>query len=90
LTLGGRAMVGTVTVHGEPGRAIQVSLPRSISLYGWTGGEIRLDSIASDLPSLPRIGANGTLTFRFGGELHVSGDSDGRYRGEFQVDVDYL
>lgn len=90
LTLGARAMVGTVTVHGEPGRAIQVSLPHSISLYGWTGGEMRLDSILSDLPSLPRIGANGSLTFRFGGELHVSGDADGRYRGEFQVDVDYL
>ena len=90
LTIGGRAMVGTVSVRGEPGRSVRVSLPTSITLYGPSGGEVRVDQIRSDLPALTRIGANGTLSFRFGGELHVSGAADGNFRGDFQVDVDYL
>ena len=90
LTIGGRAMVGTVLVRGEPGRNVRVSLPSAITLYGTAGGEVRVDSIRSDLPSLPRIGTNGTLSFRFGGELHVAGNADGEFRGDFQIDVDYL
>ena len=90
LTIGGRAMVGTVTVRGEAGRSVRVGLPGAIILYGPDGAEVRVESIRSDLPALPRIGANGTLSFRFGGELRVSGASDGDFRGDFQVDVDYL
>lgn len=90
LTMGGRAMVGSVTVRGEPGRNVRVSLPPSITLFGTSGGQVRIDSIRSDLASLPRIGSNGVLTFRFGGELHVAGNVDGDFRGDFQVDVDYL
>lgn len=90
LTIGGRAMVGSVTVRGEAGRDIRITLPQSITLYGTSGGQVRIDSIRSDLSSLPRIGPNGMLTFRFGGELHVAGNVDGDFRGDFQVDVDYL
>ena len=90
LTIGGRAMVGTVSVRGEAGRTVRVSLPTSITLNGPSGGEVRVEQIRSDLPALPRIGENGTLSFRFGGELHVSGTADGDFRGNFQVDVDYL
>ena len=90
ISIGGRAMVGTVTVHGEPGRSVRVSLPLLITLNSPTGGQIRVDSIRSDLSSLPRIGSNGSLSFRFGGELHVSGGADGDFRGDFSVDVDYL
>lgn len=90
MSIGGRAMAGTVTVRGEPGRAVRIGLPQSISLFGTSGGEVRIDSIRSDLPTLPRIGANGMLSFRFGGELHVAGTVDGDFRGDFQVDVDYL
>lgn len=90
LTIGGRAMVGSVTVRGEPGRSVRVSLPSAITLYGTSGGQVRIESIKSDLPSLPRIGSNGTLAIRFGGELRVSGNVDGDFRGDFQVDVDYL
>ena len=90
LTVGGRAMVGTVTVHGEPGRNVRIGLPGAIILYSLDGGQVRIDSLQSDLAALPRIGANGVLVFHFGGALHVSNNSDGDFRGDFQIDVDYL
>jgi hypothetical protein len=82
-------MVGTVLVHGEAGRSIRVDLPHRIQLYSIGGGRIILDDIASDLPSLPRLDSAGNLTFRFGGRLMVSGDSDGQYRGDLPITVEY-
>src|SRR4051812_28521234 len=35
--LSGRAMVGSVVVHGEPNRLVRIDLPASISLYGLAG-----------------------------------------------------
>lgn len=90
LSIGGRAMVGTVTVRGEPGRAVRISLPTRIALHGLNGGEIAIDSVTSDLPAFPRIGSNGSLAFRIGGALHISGETDGDYRGDFMIDVDYF
>ena len=90
VSIGGRAMAGTITVRGEPGRAIRVGLPSSISLFGTTGGELKIESITSDLAAMPRIASNGSLTIRFGGELHVNGTLEGDFRGDFAVDVDYL
>lgn len=87
--LGPRAMVGTVLVHGEAGRSVRVDLPHRIELYSVGGGRITLDDITSDLPSLPRLDAAGNLTFRFGGRLMVSGDSDGQYRGDLPITVGY-
>src|SRR5581483_8257341 len=55
IDLGPRAMVGTVLVHGEPGRSVRVDLPHRIELYSLGGGRIALDEITSDLPSLPRL-----------------------------------
>lgn len=90
LSIGGRAMVGSIRVRGEPGRPVRVTLPGRIALQGVTGSDIVIDNVTSDLPSAPRIGADGTLAFRIGGALHVSGEVDGNYRGDFSVDVDYL
>jgi hypothetical protein len=88
--IGARAMVGEVTIRGEPGRIVRVSLPDNIELYGLAGGTIRLESIRSDLPSLPRLDADGRLSFRFGGILRVSGDVDGEFRGDVPIDVEYF
>jgi hypothetical protein len=85
-----RAMVGTVTVHGEPGRTIRVELPHRIELHSIGGGEITFDDVASDLPSLPRLDSSGSLTFRFGGRLRISGDADGDYRGDLPITAEYL
>ncbi len=85
-----RAMVGSATIHGEPGRAVRVDLPRRITLYSLSGGQITFDDVVSDLPSLPRLDSAGNLSFRFGGRLTMSGDSDGDYRGELPITVEYL
>jgi hypothetical protein len=87
--VGPRAMVGTVAVHGEPGRAVRVDLPRQIELYSLSGGQIRFDEVVSDLPTLPRLDSAGNLTFRFGGRVRVSGDAEGDYRGDLPITVEY-
>ena len=84
-----RAMVGTAVVRGAAGRAIRVELPRRIDLYSVSGGRITVDDVVSDLPSLPRLDSAGNLSFRFGGRVTVSGDSEGEYRGEMPITVEY-
>jgi hypothetical protein len=87
--IGGRAMVGTATVRGDPGRAVRVELPRRIDLYSLGGGRITFDEIVSDLPSLPRLDSAGRLAFRFGGRIKVTGDAGGQYRGDLPITVEY-
>jgi len=84
-----RAMVGTAIVHGTPGRALRVELPRRIELFSLSGGTISFEDVTSDLPSLPRLDAAGNLTFRFGGRIRISGDADGEYRGDLPITVEY-
>jgi hypothetical protein len=85
-----RAMVGSAVVHGQPGRTVRIELPRRIVLHSLSGGEISFDDVSSDLPSLPRLDSTGTLNFRFGGRLTISGDADGDYRGDLPITVEYL
>jgi len=89
-SVGPRARVGTVLVHGAPGRALRIQLPHRIELYSLSGGRITLDQVSTDLPAEPRLDAAGNLSFRFGGRLVVSGDSDGQYRGDLPITVEYL
>lgn len=88
--MGARAMVGQVRVRGEPGRTVRIDLPRRIELYSLRGGRVTIEEIVSDLPSLPRLDSAGTLGFRFGGQLRVSGDAEGEYRGDVPITVEYL
>ena len=83
-------MVAEVIIHGEPGRAIRVDLPKAIELYGLKGGSVRIDSLVSDLPDFPALDGTGELKVRIGGELRVSGEVDGDFRGDVPVMVDYL
>lgn len=89
-TLSGRAMVGSVTVRGDPGRAIRIQLPKRIDLHSLSGATIAVENIETDLPGLPRLDSAGSLTFQFGGRLTIAGDADGEYRGDVPIDVDYL
>jgi hypothetical protein len=87
--IGPRAMVGTAILHGEPGRFVRVELPSRIDLYSLSGGEIAFDEVTSDLPAMPRLDASGTLTFRFGGRIRITGDADGDYRGDLAIRAEY-
>ena len=90
MQLGPRATVGTVQVHGEANRAVRVEIPRRIELYSIGGGRMTLDDVSTDLPASPHLDAGGNLSFRFGGRLVVSGDTDGPYRGDLPITVEYL
>lgn len=89
-SIGARAMVAEVVIRGEPGRQVEVVLPRRIELSGYSGGMIRLEQLRSDLPQMPRLDSSGRLKFRIGGVLHLSGDVDGDFRGSLPIEVDYL
>jgi len=88
--LGPRATVGTVLVHGQPGRAVRVEIPHRIELYSLSGGRITLDQVNTDLPPMPRLDSAGNLSIRFGGRLVVTGDADGQFRGDLSITVEYL
>ena len=88
--LSGRAMIGEVLVRGEPGRLVRVELPQRIDLFGYSGGGLAITRITSDLPLSPKLDGEGRLRVRFGGELFVSGDAEGEYRGDVPITVDYL
>jgi len=83
-------MVGEVVIRGEAGRMVRVTLPERIELFGLSGGSIRLESIESDLPPMPRLDGEGRLSFRFGGILRVTGEADGEFRGDVPIDVEYF
>ena len=87
---GARAMPGSVLIRGEPGRAVRIDLPDRVSLFGEGSGTLSLTTLTTDLPAFPRIGDDGTLSFRFGGDLLLNGDSDGAFRGAIDIVVDYL
>lgn len=87
--VGPRAMVGSAVVRGEPNRTVRVELPQSIVLHSTGGRSISFDDVVSDLPGLPRLDSGGTLRFRFGGRLRISGEAEGDYRGDLPITVEY-
>ena len=88
--ISGRAMVGSAVVRGEAGRSVRVELPRRIELYSLGGAKITIEDIVSDLPSVARLDSAGSLSFRFGGRLRISGEAEGDYRGDVPITVEYL
>jgi len=89
-TVSARAMVGAVTVRGEPGRTVRVDMPARITLYSLGGAQIAIEELETDLPGVPKLDSAGNLSFRFGGRLTISGDAEGEYRGDVPITVEYL
>ena len=87
--LGGFALTGAVTVHGEPGAEVRVILPASVDLESGHGRTARVTGLVTDLSAAPRLGADGRLQFRFGGRLQIAALDDGDYRGRIPVTVEY-
>ncbi|HEX7930801.1 MAG TPA: DUF4402 domain-containing protein [Sphingomicrobium sp.] len=88
--ISGRAMVGEARVRGEPGRQVRVEFPSRIELHSLEGATISIDEIVTDLPTAPRLDSAGNLSFRFGGRIHLSGNTDGDFRGDLPIIVEYL
>jgi len=89
IDLGGFALIGVVSVQGEPGAEVRIFLPDSADLEGGNGNIARVVGLTTDLTSAPRLGPDGRLRFRFGGRLQVSGAAGGDYRGRIPVTVEY-
>ena len=88
--MGPRARVATVIVHGQPGRALRIDVPRRIELFSLEGSRLTFDEVATDASDLPRLDAAGNLTFHIGGRLRFLGGEDGDYRGDLPITVEYL
>lgn len=89
IDMGPRARVATVIVHGQPGRALRIDVPRRIELYSLGGGRLTFDEVITDAPDLPKLDLAGNLTFHIGGRLRFIGGEDGDYRGDLPITVEY-
>lgn len=89
ISLGGPALVGTVTITGEPFARVIVDLPGSIVLNSNLGAVADVTQIRSDLPPHPMIGQDGRLVFTFGGKLTVRDEAAGDFRGRIPITADY-
>lgn len=87
--VGPRAMVATVVVRGQPGRALRIDVPRRIDLFSVAGSRLTFDQVTTDAADLPKLDAGGTLTFHIGGRLRFLGGEDGSFRGDLPVTVEY-
>jgi Domain of unknown function (DUF4402) len=87
--LGGPALRGTVRITGEPFARVQVRLPDSLELRALSGTTARISQIETTLSPDPMIGANGELSFSFGGRMIVSDGEAGEFQGRFPISAEY-
>lgn len=87
--LGGPALRGTARVTGEPFARVQIRVPDSLELRSVSGAVARISQIETTLSANPIIGANGELTFSFGGRMTVNGDEAGEFRGRLPISAEY-
>ena len=89
ISMGPRARVATVIVHGEPGRLVRIDVPRRMDLFSIEGSRLTFDQVETDAPDMPRLDSVGNLTFHVGGRVRFAGNEDGDFRGDLAITVDY-
>ncbi len=89
ISMGPRARVATVIVHGEPGRLVRIDVPRRMDLFSIEGSRLTFDQVETDAPDMPRLDSVGNLTFHVGGHVRFAGNEDGDFRGDLAITVDY-
>lgn len=89
VALGGSSMRGIVSVEGEPFAPLTVTMPQSIKLNSTRGDKAEVVDIKTSLAANPMIGADGRLSFSFGGRLVVENGATGSFRGRIHINVDY-
>ncbi|MGE5722590.1 MAG: DUF4402 domain-containing protein [Sphingomonadales bacterium] len=89
IDLGGLAVVGTVLVRGQPHGNVTVSFPASVQLVSMAGRSYPLENFTTTLKNNPKLDADGTLRFTFGGLLRIDGSATGTFRGSVPITVEY-
>lgn len=87
--LGGFAITGSARLTGEPHAHVRVSLPLDVRLVAPDGSVADAVDLRADLPPDARLGADGTLSFAFGGRLVVPAGASGDFRGRVAITADY-
>lgn len=87
--LGGMGVRGTVRISGTPLRPLRIDMPHRVSLRSSMGALAEVSDLRTDLPPVPVLGSDGTLTFSFGGRLQVRGNAAGVFRGSIPITADY-
>ncbi len=89
VALGGYAAAGTVMLNGAPGRSIRIDMPSSIRMTSAAGGVIEIINFRTNLGPAPHLDMTGQLIFSFGGDLVVTGDINGKFRGRIPITAQY-
>lgn len=89
VALGGMAVRGSGRITGTPGRAVRIDIPHRIVMSAGSGATAELEGVVTDLPAYPVLDSGGVLEFSFGGELRITGDAGGVFRGRIPISVDY-
>jgi Domain of unknown function (DUF4402) len=89
VALGGYAAAGTVLLKGAPGKSVRIDLPRTVRMTSPAGGVIEIVNFRTNLGPAPRLDMAGQLTFAFGGDLVVTGNLSGKFRGRIPITAQY-
>ena len=86
-----RAMVGTVAVHGEPGRAVRIDLPRAdrAPFAERRPNHVRRRRQRPAVAAAARFGRQPDVSDS-AGACTISGDAEGDYRGDLPITAEYL
>jgi Domain of unknown function (DUF4402) len=87
--LGGSALAGSAIVTGAPGRTVRIEMPFTIRMTGANGGAIEITNLRTNLPPGPKLDSFGRLEFSFGGDLRITGDVAGTFRGRIPITAEY-
>lgn len=87
--LGGIAIKGSARLTGEPGRHVRVNFPATVRLLASDGSSADAVDLRTDLGPSAILGADGSLSFGFGGRLLVQAGASGEFRGRIPITADY-
>jgi Domain of unknown function (DUF4402) len=87
--LGGMALAGNAVVNGSPGKMVRIEIPSTVRMSNARGGALIIRNLRTNLSAAPRLDSVGNLEFAFGGDLEISGDAYGDYRGRIPITAEY-
>ncbi len=87
--LGGSPFAGSAVITGEPGRTVRIDMPATIRLTSAGGGSMQIVRLRTNLSAAPRLDMSGRLEFAFGGDLLMTGNVAGQFRGRIPITAEY-